>query len=215
MVHIKKEDVPKLFSDTQKQYKTYDDLSKDKANAPNIKKDLKEILIKEQGGICAYCMVGINAEKSTIEHYIPRNGINGNPSLSLKYKNMFAVCANSRGMNKADQHCDVSKGHNLLSIDPRDEWHIAQVRYKSDGSIYSDNPLFHKNLNEVLNLNITVLKDNRKSALDAVLKNLSTVKDCKGYLQWAIDHYSKNSVPYVGIIRWMLNQKQEQIKKNT
>lgn len=215
MVHIKKGDIPQLFSDTQKRYKTYDILAEDNVNAPTIRKNLKDILIKEQGGICAYCMVSIDSEKSTIEHYVPRNGINGDPTLSLDYGNMLAVCNSSRGMNKANQHCDVSKGHSLLNIDPRDEQHIAQVGYKNDGSIYSENPLFDKDLNEVLNLNLTVLKNNRKSALNAVLKNLSPGKNFNQYFRWAIDHYSENNVPYVGIIRWMLNKKQEQLKKNT
>lgn len=210
MVHIKKKDVPAVFSDNQKKYKTYDAL-----NDSEIKSKLKEILIKEQGGICAYCMVGIDLEKSTIEHYIPRNGINGNQSLSLDYNNMLAVCSSSRGENKANQHCDVSKGDRLLKIDPRNEQHIAQIGYKSDGEIYSDVPDFDNDLNNVLQLNLTILKNNRKSALNAALATFANVGTSKENLQSAIEYYSRPNIPFVGIIRWMFNKKQEQINKNT
>lgn len=210
MVHIKKTDVPAVFSDNQKKYKTYDAL-----NDSEIKSKLKEILIKEQGGICAYCMVGIDLEKSTIEHYIPRNGINGNQSLSLDYNNMLAVCSNSRGENKANQHCDVSKGDRLLNIDPRNEQHIAQIGYKSDGEIYSDVSEFDDDLNNVLHLNLPTLKNNRKSALNAALGILAAKGNSKENLQWAIEYYSKNTVPFIGIIRWTLDNRQKKINKNT
>ncbi len=176
---------------------------------------MRERLIEEQGGLCAYCMNSINLGYSSIEHYIPRNGINGNLSLSLDYRNMFAVCCGNTSNGKANTHCDKSKGARLLNIDPRKEEDIKQIKYQSDGSIYSENPAFDKDLNETLNLNQINLKNNRRSALNSALAVLNSSKNAKwnsNFLQWAIDHYSKSNVPYVGIIRWFLNERQERIK---
>ncbi len=210
MIHIKKADEPaEIFLHIKKKYSSYDEI-----DDGNEKTSMREQLIEEQGGLCAYCMNSIDLRRSSIEHYIPRNGINGNLSLSLDYRNMFAVCCGNTGNGKANTHCDKSKGDRLLNIDPRKEEDIEQIKYKIDGSIYSENPAFDKDLNETLNLNQINLKNNRKSALNAVLA--TTNKKSPGWnkenLQLLIEHYSKDYVPYVGIIRWFLNERQERIK---
>ena len=210
MIHIKKADKPaEIFLNTKKKYSSYNEI-----DDGNEKASMREQLIKEQGRLCAYCMNGINLRRSSIEHYIPRNGINGNLSLSLDYRNMFAVCCGDTGNGKTNTHCDKSKGARLLNIDPRKEEDIEQIKYKRDGRIYSENPAFDKDLNETLNLNQINLKNNRRSALNAVLAmaNKKSLEWNKENLQLMIEYYSKNCVPYVGIIRWFLNERQERIK---
>jgi hypothetical protein len=41
------------------------------------------------------------------------------------------------------------------------------IHFYTDGTIYATDPVFDREINAVLNLNIAFLKDNRKSALDA------------------------------------------------
>ncbi len=54
------------------------------------KKHLKEILVKEQGGVCCYCGKAIeNNYKTTIEHILPKETY---PELALDYFNLLASC---------------------------------------------------------------------------------------------------------------------------
>jgi uncharacterized protein (TIGR02646 family) len=123
MIKINKGRTPAEFWEIKKKCEHYDDLHNDD------KAPLKEILIEEQGGICAYCMGRINAENSTIEHYIPRNGENGDPDKSLDYDNLFAVCNTTRNMPYEKQTCDVRKGGKLLHLDPRKQSDIDSIKY--------------------------------------------------------------------------------------
>ena len=85
MIFINKRNIPSVFFKMKQAYANYDELHEKE------KTDLKKILIEEQGGLCAYCMSRIELQGATIEHYIPRNGPNGNMSLSLDYRNLFAI----------------------------------------------------------------------------------------------------------------------------
>ena len=204
MIYIRKEGVPKLFTDTKRKYKNYDELREDP------KKELKKYLLKEQGYICAYCMSRIGVENSTIEHYIPRNGKHGDMSKSLDYDNLFAVCLNSRNTGGNSRHCDVSKGDKIITLDPRKKNDISQIKYKRDGEIYSDNDKFNEDLNSALNLNIQTLKNNRRSALDSALKTLSKQKNNswnKEFIRKKLEMIeNKEEKPeYIGIIIYKLS----------
>lgn len=50
-----------------------------------------------------------------------------------------------------------------------------QIRYKHKGEISSDNSKFDKELNDVLNLNYSRLKENRKCVWNSVIKELSKI----------------------------------------
>ena len=210
MILITKGKVPPVFSDIKRLYLNYDELQNP------YKHDMLLDLINEQGNICAYCMSRISDESSTIEHYIPRKGENGDPSLSLEYRNMFAVCSNSRKGNNGVRHCDVSKGNQLLSIDPREANDIRHISYKSNGEICSDNEDFEHDLNVTLNLNNVTLISNRKSALDSALRELSKLHQgswTKQQVQKYLEKYQTASpkVPYVGIIVYSLKKRLDRI----
>lgn len=84
MIYIKKgNNTPKIFTYAKRNYQNYDNLPGD------VKNKMKEILLSEQGHLCAYCMTRVSLESSTIEHYIPRKGKNGDVSLSLDYEICF------------------------------------------------------------------------------------------------------------------------------
>ena len=206
MLYIKKNNrTPRVFLDAKSQFESYDDIPTE------IKNNLKKYLIDEQGGLCAYCMARISENESTIEHYIPRNGDNADPTLAIEYRNLLAVCCNGR-KNGINQHCDVSKGDKLISIDPRKESDIEQLSYKTNGEIYSEKNDYSTDLNITLNLNNATLKNNRKAALMSALEfygKRSGGRWSKDFLQRCLDRVTSKDpkTPYAGIIIFELSKR--------
>lgn len=209
MIHIDKSNTPAVFTEIKRKYRDYDELHE------TDKTPLKAILIKEQGELCAYCMCRISEKTSTIEHYIPRHGEHGDISLSLDYRNLFAVCERTRMKKSKDKTCDDKKGDRLLVIDPRKKGDIEQVKYKTDGTIYSGQPTFENDLNDILNLNEVTLRSNRRAAVEEVLRQLHKRKSGtwnKDYLRKILNTYATASPKkeYVGAIIYRLRKRLEQ-----
>jgi len=74
------------------------------------KRELHEVLIREQGYICCYCGMRIIRESSHIEHLKPQSTTN--PDLTLEYTNLLASCQRDREPKKPI-HCGIAK----------DDWH--------------------------------------------------------------------------------------------
>lgn len=131
---------------------------------------LRHSLVTEQRGICCYCMGRIKNGPNTmkIEHWRCQSGY---PAEQLNYRNLLGACRGGHGLPQRLQHCDTRKGDGDLRWNPAEpEHHIeTRLRYELDGSIRSDEAEFDRELNEVLNLNLTVLKNNRSGVLYAVL----------------------------------------------
>lgn len=211
MIYIHKGNVPFEFLKAKKNFNHYDNLPHD------IKEHLKLLLIEEQGEICAYCMGRIKPENSTIEHYIPRNGENGDPDKSLDYNNLLAVCTNERNDKCRDRQCDVSRGNTKLHINPCNEIDMQTICYKTNGEIYTDREDFNTDLTTTLNLNNMTLKNNRKAAFTIALQNMS--KKNKGnwkkeYVKKWLDFYNNQDkkTEYVGIITFELEKR---LKRST
>lgn len=212
MIFINKRNIPSAFFKIKQAYTNYDELHEKE------KTDLKKILIEEQGGLCAYCMSRIELQGATIEHYIPRNGPNGNMSLSLDYRNLFAVCKRTRQKREKEKTCDDRKGDQLLKINPSCESDIRQIKYKMDGTIFSDCQDFNKDLNCTLNLNEPTLQGNRKEAISAVIRELSRRKSGEWNIRYIEKYLSKYSTDsqkreYVGAIIFILQKKLNHLKK--
>ena len=209
MLHIQKKRPSAEFRKAQQEYGHYDDLPGDRKN------QLKQILIEEQDSLCAYCMVRIGMTDSSIEHYIPRKGENGDPSLSLDYKNLLAVCENGHHENNSQcRHCDVTRGNKPLTVDPRKAAHIRTITYKADGTICSTDEKINDDLNSEkrLNLNHPALKDARKATVERV--KLEIYKRHHG--QWSkelirkyLDYYKGASpkISYAGIVIYELEKR--------
>ncbi|MCM1222847.1 MAG: TIGR02646 family protein [Lachnospiraceae bacterium] len=216
MIYICKDNAYKLGNDfyllciITRKYSHYDELSHDD------KELLKSCLIREQGGICAYCMCRIKPETSTIEHYEPRSK---HPELSLDYNNLLAVCTNERDDKRRDKQCDVSRGNTDLHLNPCKKEDMQHIIYKNDGEITSDYEFstddykyFNTDLTVTLNLNNQTLKNNRKSAFAAVLQTMSKYNKGtwnKEFVQKWIDKYNeKQTKPeYIGIILYELEKR--------
>ena len=131
---------------------------------------LRHALATEQCGICCYCMQRIHNGPLTmkIEHWQSQSRY---PAEQLSYRNLLGACLGGDGQPPHLQHCDTRKGNRDLRWNPAEPVHHVEtrVRYEMDGSIRSDDAAFDAELEDVLNLNLPRLKNNRKGVLDAVL----------------------------------------------
>ena len=116
---------------------------------------IREQLLKEQKGLCAYCMKKIrNNEKTVIEHWCP---IDANPSQALSYTNMLACCDGGR-KNDTYPHvlsCDAAKGDQTITISPLNEAHMTRIRYRANGtvSVFPEDAVLAHDINDILKLN--------------------------------------------------------------
>lgn len=131
---------------------------------------LRLALVTEQRMICCYCLSRINAarDKMKIEHWRSRTGYG---SEELSYRNLLGACNGGEGQPQRFQHCDSRKGDKDLQWNPADPTHHIEtrVRYDFDGTISSDEVTFDTELNDVLNLNLPWLKNNRKGIYAGIL----------------------------------------------
>ena len=134
------------------------------------KEDLRRALVTEQRGLCCYCLGRIRPDRESmkIEHWRCQTRYRDE---ELSYRNLLAVCLGRSGQPRDFQHCDTRKGNSELQWNPADPTHQIETRvcYGSDGAIRSGDADFNGQLNEVLNLNLPWLKNNRKSILTGIL----------------------------------------------
>lgn len=190
----------------------------------DVKEELLEKLLQEQGHICAYCMRRIPERRTlpdgvapvTIEHWFPRNpGSKDDIGQGLDYRNMLAVCSGNRGCgNKEGLTCDASRENALLRVNPCNRNTLRGITYTSSGKIKSSDDEIDKDLNERLHLNSEVisLPENRKQVLQAVIddvrKNHGTGNIslyCRRKLE-QIQAIEDPKLPFVGIIIWWLSR---------
>ena len=135
------------------------------------KDDLRHALVTEQRGLCCYCMGRVHNGPTTmkIEHWRCQSR---HPAEQLIYRNLLGACLGGHRQPAHLQHCDTRKGDSDLQWNPAEAAHHIEtrVRYELDGSIHADDAVFDGQLHEVLNLNLPLLKNNRKGVLDAVLE---------------------------------------------
>ena len=122
-------------------------------------------LLKEQGGLCAYCMRRITSASGTVEHYIPQSrGKGTDDENSVDYKNLLAGCDGFSG-SAAELTCDKARGDAPLTVNPLKPETLTSIRYSRDGRILSDNASVNHDLNDVLNLNQRLLVRNRAKVI--------------------------------------------------
>jgi uncharacterized protein (TIGR02646 family) len=138
------------------------------------KAGLREALVREQGGLCCYCMQRIapDGRQMKIEHWAAQET---HPELQLDYKNLLGACAGGQGLPPAQQHCDTRKGSQALTIHPANPQRPCErlIVYAEDGTIEGTLPEVHRDLTEVLNLNLPWLREGRKNVVRAVVEGMS------------------------------------------
>lgn len=132
------------------------------------KDTLRQHLVREQRGLCCYCLSRIRptADALKVEHWRSQETF---PNEQLNYRNLLGACLGGEGQPSDQQHCDTKKGSRLLSRNPADPDHQVEtlIRYCADGRVLSADTEWNGELEEVLNLNAPFLKNNRKATLDA------------------------------------------------
>ena len=154
-------------------------------NGPsNMKSEIQLTVVKEQFGLCCYCMQRITPETVRVEHKLSQTR---HANLSLDYNNMAGACSCSKGLKKRQQYCEIYKGEmdftfNLSCVQ-------AKIRYDPQGRIKSFDSQLDDQLNNVLNLNVKYLVEQRRAVYDAVAHFLSRGKT-RGEIQSRINQLS-------------------------
>lgn len=134
------------------------------------KDDLRAALVRDQRGVCCYCMARVEPTRAgmKIEHWRCQSR---NDDVELSYSNLLAACLGGHGQPEARQHCDTRKGERDLKFNPAEPLHRIEerIRFELDGTIVSNDADFNAQLNEVLGLNLKELKNQRKSVLTGLL----------------------------------------------
>ena len=135
------------------------------------KDTLRKALVREQRGLCCYCMKEISSdrEEMKVEHWQCQSRYSYE---QLNYRNLLAACRGGDNQPQYLQHCDTKKEDADLKWNPANpDHHIeTRLRYEVDGSIRSYDLTFDAQLCQVLNLNLAELKNRRKGVLDAVIE---------------------------------------------
>ncbi|MEV4933255.1 hypothetical protein [Sphingobium sp. LSP13-1-1.1] len=174
---------------------------------------LRVALVAEQRGLCCYCMsrIVVDRQKMKIEHWQSQSDP-ATQHLQLTFSNLLGACKGGEGGRPDQQHCDTRKGNQSLMWNPATPAHAieARIRYQNNGEIRSDDPQFDSELDTVLGLNISILKNSRKSALEAVLKWWQIAKPNKAQLKAKVAKYD-NGVgelePFSPVAVWYLKRK--------
>ncbi|MEC4819850.1 MAG: retron system putative HNH endonuclease [Scytonema sp. PMC 1069.18] len=179
------------------------------------KDELRTSLLTEQGYICCYCMQRISAERMKIEHWRSQDRY---PNLQLNYNNLLGACEGGQGSPSHLQHCDTKKGNTEIKINPLDNPRNCEeaIKYLATGKIYSDHETIDRELNDVLNLNMQTLVNNRKEVLELALQQLKSEYPkgdwtvamlTKKIQQWSNRQKDAKYKPYCQIVIYHLKKK--------
>lgn len=183
--------------------------------------DLRKSLLTDQGYVCAYCMRRIPVadkganETSHIEHVRPQSCLTNKEAMD--YDNMVICCPGAINSTSAKLcHCDRHKRETPISFSPFDENFISTISYSGDGTIKSSNPVYDKELNEVLNLNVDILKANRKEVRKKLTASFGKRQIKKSDLEKILKIYSSKDVAgmrkeYCGVVIHYLTRRLNRI----
>lgn len=206
----------------------------------NLKKQVINQLVQEQGYICAYCMRRIPDERDEkrnfseplevkIEHWNARSDLTCGAYGALDYYNMLAVCSgnqNGPARGKSKLTCDAKRGNRTLTVNPLDASTLTTISYTEDGIIQSSDNIIDDDLNVGLNLNCTkdavLLPTERKRVLDEIqaevmseLEEGGTLEEICTRLYRELSAIADQKPPYIGISLWWLKDTVDSLTGNT
>lgn len=120
------------------------------------KDEIKQILVHEQHGLCAYCMRRIkNDNHSRVEHLVPLSKDKEN---AINYQNLLGVCdggEKTSGQQGRILCCDAHKKETEIFLSPLNKVQMDKIAYKPDGTIYTEpvDEAMEKDINGTLLLN--------------------------------------------------------------
>ena len=144
----------------------------------NVKEDVRQSLVSEQGGLCCYCGKRILPDyHSVIEHLLPK-GLKQYSHLQLEYNNLLCSCDGGEidrtGKTKSEKRkfplfCDDKKNNRILSLTPLDSTCEEQFSYDEEGHIYGITDAARETI-EILGLDCSPLVNLRKAAINPYLE---------------------------------------------
>jgi uncharacterized protein (TIGR02646 family) len=165
--------------------------------------------------ICCYCLSRIRAKVGSmkIEHWHCQDN---HANEQLDYSNLLGACIGNEGWLGRDQHCHTRKGNRELTRNPANKLRRVEdlIAFAGDGTIFSHDQGFNDELNNVLNLNVAFLRNNRKAALTALTDFLRRKSGEVGRERWEtlLRHWNGESVsgelqPYCQVVVYWLRKK--------
>ena len=178
------------------------------------KATLRTSLFSEQRGLCCYCLSQIQPQNNAIkiEHWRSQSQF---PAEQLDYANLLGACLGREGQPRRWQHCDTHKGDDTLSKNPANQSHRIEklIRFTGDGTIEADDPTLDREINDVLNLNLPILKRNRKAVLEsftATLIKCGTLQRptlVRWLREWNGESHSDDLEPYCQVVVYWLRKR--------
>ncbi|NTU45842.1 MAG: TIGR02646 family protein [Chlorobiaceae bacterium] len=197
------------------QYRLQEGAVYDGENFTPVKQDIRDQLVAEQGYLCAYCMGRIEPDDRNmkIEHWHSRKKY---PAQQLNYTNLLGCCSGNEGQPDTHAHCDTKKRNADLLYNPAEPSHHSRLKihYEFNGTIKSEDTLFDRQLNGILNLNYSRLMENRKAVWSSVTKTLSAIpgKVSRAHiegllLKWPQKNSEGKLPEYCGVAQYYLQKK--------
>lgn len=180
------------------------------------KDDLRASLVREQRGLCCFCMARIEpiGQSMKIAHWLPQTV---RPEKQLSYQNLLGACRGGEGLPPYDQYCDTRQGNRELSRNPADQNHHIEdlLSYGGDGKIHSTDAQFNFEINELLNLNSKWFQNQRKAVLSGFLtelgkRPLSRTRIEELISKWHGDGTAGQLPEYCMVVVWWLRKKLRQ-----
>lgn len=246
MLYIEKERMPAVALDKVNDIKRsheWKSIQDGNTNAIRVQFDMlpkgqiRESLIKEQHGLCAYCMKRIHndSKSTTIEHFIP---LSKDKDKALDYSNMLAVCDGGKNTSVEGKKilcCDAcKKDEDEMTINPLNKYMMDKICYMSDGTIYTQphDEQLENDINKVLCLNGKLDKNGNRIADTSTeivrgrreayrwcrnfLSELNRKNKCTSAIVKKMMDEIKNAEErkeYAGVILFYLNKKYNQLVK--
>jgi len=222
MRYIQKGQEPQSFSDWKAQKNdnwkpTYEDLR------GQIKSDIHDSLLIEQGYTCCYCGMRIAKNISHIEHLQPQNEkapeLLKDNALAIDYANLLVSCGFSENSKMSDQnyknvlhclqHCGCKRGNESLAVTPLQTDCAEFFRYTGLGEMRpvadSDKKQAALDTVQTLNLNHSNLMAAREEAIIGALQDLD--KFSISEIEMLIKYYEQpNQQAFSFAIAYILKQ---------
>ncbi|MTJ11901.1 TIGR02646 family protein, partial [Anabaena sp. UHCC 0187] len=173
------------------QFKKWKDLKKNRDTLNAI----RDTLVSDQKGLCAYCEMSLHENNRSVEHFIPCNQSTKENNHDLDWQNMLAICLPPGGLKDDDLEnpqllkdspcCGQKKGGFIPDsrlLNPLNLPTLRLFKFSSkDGEIRPDEDACDKSgipienvqfTIDTLELNVQRLKDQRLVVIDEINKEL-------------------------------------------
>ncbi len=209
MRHIQKKQEPESLTKWKQNKKNRNKIWKNFNSS--IKQIVRQSLLEEQGYICCYCEMRIDASTCHVEHLIPRSV---DRSLMFDYYNFLASCQGEDEEEKKPAYCGHKRKNQLLSISPLQESCTNTFNFTESGEIIASSRLENREAAEqtisILGLNVPYLKRQRSAAIQGFLgEDFDTLpQEMKQKLLYQLDQLNSNDQyePFCSAITFVLRQ---------